>query len=214
LANSVAWDLEGFVALLRERLAQRDPGRVEVINAAIPGYTTYQERHLLERDLLPLHPDLVVLQYCLNDNHRFLHRLNNNGRWLLTPEAERVIVSDRFGPLSTLLKSSYLFLELRVQFFGLTRRFRDKAVWRYDPGVAAAWQPATWLDTEEHLRAMRDRTFETGARLAVVAVPLEAQLQPDVLDRYGPETTRPQGWLTEILPSTRSAASRPVFGVP
>ena len=49
LGDSVSWEQEGWVAMLGERLGA--PG-VEVINAAIPGYTTHQERLLFETELV------------------------------------------------------------------------------------------------------------------------------------------------------------------
>lgn len=69
LGDSVAWDARGFVSLLREELEFTRQRRIEVVNASVPGYTTYQERVFFERDLAHLTPDLVILQYCANDNH-------------------------------------------------------------------------------------------------------------------------------------------------
>ena len=66
------------MASLRDGLADR-VGAVEVVNAAIPGYTTHQERLLFESGLDDARPELVLLQYCLNDNHRFLHRFDAQG---------------------------------------------------------------------------------------------------------------------------------------
>jgi hypothetical protein len=40
-------------------------GTLEVINAGIPGYTTYQEFEFLKIYALDMEPDVVVLQRCL-----------------------------------------------------------------------------------------------------------------------------------------------------
>jgi lysophospholipase L1-like esterase len=198
LGDSVAWDPTGFVTLLRERFAEVRKGRVEVINAAIPGYTTYQERMLLERDLLAIKPDLVILEYCLNDNHRFLHRLNKSGKRLLTAEAERVLVPEGNGSLAMLLRSSYLLLEIRLHLLAFNFFSKGTFPWDARADFSAAWQDRTWPEIEEHLRAMRDHLTRIDARFAVVAVPFEPQLQQALLDRDKAYTLKPQRKLTEI----------------
>ncbi len=55
------WRLE---QALQRRCA---PRTVEVINAAVPGYSTFQQAALLRTRGLGLAPDLIVLQFCLND---------------------------------------------------------------------------------------------------------------------------------------------------
>jgi len=56
-------------------------GAVEVLNTAAPGNTAYQELWDLERSLV-LSPDVVVVQFALNDvvePYRFLKRLGGSG---------------------------------------------------------------------------------------------------------------------------------------
>lgn len=57
---------EHWPALLRRALTGLFEGEraVEVINAGTVGYSTFQNRHQIERDLLPLDPDLVVMLFC------------------------------------------------------------------------------------------------------------------------------------------------------
>jgi lysophospholipase L1-like esterase len=57
-----------FPQLLEEILRRRDSTRsFEVINAGVPGYSTFQQTRYLELHGLELKPDAVVLQFCLND---------------------------------------------------------------------------------------------------------------------------------------------------
>ncbi|MFG0316346.1 MAG: SGNH/GDSL hydrolase family protein [Planctomycetota bacterium JB042] len=59
---------ETWPAHLRRILADRGgPSSVEVINAGVSAYDTPQERRHLERAVLPLDPDVVILQYYVND---------------------------------------------------------------------------------------------------------------------------------------------------
>jgi len=72
LGDSVSWGhgvpLESiYPILLEDRLNASGAGRVDVVNTGVPGYSTFQQLRLLERRGLRLRPDLVLLQFCLND---------------------------------------------------------------------------------------------------------------------------------------------------
>jgi lysophospholipase L1-like esterase len=186
LGDSVAAPLDGFVALLAARLG--DPW--EVINAAIPGYTTYQERRLLERDLLSLRPDLVVLQYCLNDNHRFLHRFDAENRMLFTEDARRALIGSA-GAGAWLARRSYLAFRARLAWLQVWSP-RGRYPWEDQPDVAVAWQDDSWKPFAEHLAAMRDGVRGSGGRLAVMMVPYRPQLDPQVLAAGPTHVLKPQ----------------------
>lgn len=73
LGDSVSWgnDLKdvkkGFPYLLEQRLRRQAGRTVEVINAGVPGYSTFQQLRYLQLYGIKLDPDLVILQFCLND---------------------------------------------------------------------------------------------------------------------------------------------------
>jgi lysophospholipase L1-like esterase len=73
LGDSVAWGdgivdvRDTFPYLLERRLEALGVPTVEVVNASVPGYSTFQQAIWLERHGLALEPDAVVLQFCLND---------------------------------------------------------------------------------------------------------------------------------------------------
>ncbi len=59
---------ECFVSVVSEQLAQREETPAwNVLNAGVMGYDPGQEFHLLSQRFDKLRPDLVVLQFCLND---------------------------------------------------------------------------------------------------------------------------------------------------
>ncbi|MEW6742510.1 MAG: SGNH/GDSL hydrolase family protein [Planctomycetota bacterium] len=71
IGDSVMWgtgtdEADSFLGLLREPLASRSPP-LRLINAGVVGFATYQERLLLEHDILPLDPAIVLLNYGIND---------------------------------------------------------------------------------------------------------------------------------------------------
>lgn len=82
LGDSVTWgeaihnQQQLYTSLLEDMLQEKYPDiAVEVINAGVPGYSTFQERLYLELYGLDLQPDLVVLQFCLNDVTEPYHTL-------------------------------------------------------------------------------------------------------------------------------------------
>jgi lysophospholipase L1-like esterase len=197
MGDSVAWDEPGFVSLIRDSLKEPS-SRVEVINASVPGYTTYQERVFLSRLIGPVAPDLVVVQYCLNDNHRFLHQLTEDGGWLLTQEARRALLPPGTGLLARFLRWSYLALEIRGRLVSPGPEDRSRPPWESLPDFCAAWKDDTWIDTRTHLLAMRELAASTSARLLVIAVPFEPQLDPGLLSRDSEGTLKPQRMLRAL----------------
>lgn len=194
LGDSIGFPLDGFFAATGRALATRSRAALELVNACVHGYTTYQERLFLERDLLPLRPDLVVLQYCINDNHRFLHRLTSSGRRLLTNEARAYLFPDGDGAWPWLTRTSYLVYALRKARLGqATARTKE---WE---GIGrAAWDDATWPDQEEHVRAIAVRLRAHGGELVVLAVPHEDQLDAASLAADREFVCRPQRRLGAI----------------
>lgn len=69
-----------FAKQLERNLQQSSKSPVEVINLSVSGYDTVQEVEFLVEKGLALDPDVVLVQYCLNDNFdaslelRFLNR--------------------------------------------------------------------------------------------------------------------------------------------
>ena len=183
---------KGYVPFLRQHLV----GRVEVINAAITGYTTYQQRLLLERYLLPYKPDFVILQYTLNDNPPLLHRLNSSMELRLTEEARRAYLF-KGDSLDWLPNWSYLAFQLR---FAL-RQFRPKPtefIWEDYPGFDLAWQDDGWDLFEEQLIAIKLLLSNIGARMQVLIVPFGPQFRNELLTIDRSYVLKPQSKMVEL----------------
>ncbi|MBI3694464.1 MAG: SGNH/GDSL hydrolase family protein [Acidobacteria bacterium] len=193
LGDSVAWPSDGFVTMVRQRLG----GATEVINAAIPGYTTYQERRLFERDLLRTKPDLVLLQYSLNDNHKFLHRFETGDRMLITEQARRALLPTEGGLRAFLTRHSYLAFRVRLALLEL-RAAGGSYPWQNEPDVAVAWQDDPWKQFAEHLAAMHAELRPLGARLVVVMVPYRPQFDARLLARDRSYVLKPQRMMAQI----------------
>jgi len=58
-----------FPARLEYHLNAANEQRFAVLNFGVPGYNTVQELEVLRAKALRLEPDLIILQYCINDEH-------------------------------------------------------------------------------------------------------------------------------------------------
>lgn len=85
---------------------------VEVLNFGVSGYNTPQEVATLETRALHLQPDLVLLQYCLNDRQQM-----NGGIVKRLQEAEAASVVDTNQLGRSALSKSELWLFLRFAVF-------------------------------------------------------------------------------------------------
>lgn len=185
---------KGYVNLLRRRL---EPD-FETLNGGVPGYTTHQERLWFERELADLEPDLVVLQYCLNDNFEFLHRFDSEAGILATEEARRVFLPEEGDPLGWLPRSSYLAHRIRLAALKARGTPEGEYVWDRDIGFRAAWRDDTWALFEDELGRLKTAVEARGGKLALLVVPLAAQFDPAALERDRAYTLKPQRKIAEV----------------
>jgi hypothetical protein len=171
------WEEEIYPTLLRDRLAALRPDReIEVINASLSGRDTWEEHALLEHRVLPLEPDVVILQICMNDHVR-LPPLDETGK------------SGAFGELPWYRYSTLLaLLDRRVEGFR-----RRHVAWlealgldARTPGQRLADQvvsPHQMLDVHAHwpawrseLIAMADLCRDRHVPILFLVFPLDLQL--------------------------------------
>jgi lysophospholipase L1-like esterase len=107
---------ESYANVLEETLGTALPGRkVQVINAGVPGYTSYQVRTYLERELLKYRPDLVVVYVGFNDNVPAPNGITDAQRGSVSRSvwtAQRVL-----GSLRSYQLLKYLMLRLKQRMF-------------------------------------------------------------------------------------------------
>jgi lysophospholipase L1-like esterase len=193
LGDSVAWPQDGFVKLVGDKL----DGRAEVINAAIPGYTTHQERILFDRELLKYAPDLVILQVCLNDNHHFLHRFDSRGGMIWSQEAKRALLPSAGDPLSLLPNWSYLVVRLRLTYTIMTTP-RRRFPWDGALDFVTGWQDPGWELFREEFALLHESVKSIGGRVTVVIFPFAPQYRPDLLEENENYVMKPQRALKQI----------------
>lgn len=116
-------DDQSIDAYLRTFLAERFPSRrVEVVNAALDGYDTWQLLERVRGDVLALDPDLLVVNTGINDvrSARYADIVDADPRTLLWEVAMRPMreaqARGRFSLWARVKHASYL-----VRFGGMTR---------------------------------------------------------------------------------------------
>ena len=197
LGDSIPWDTPGFVTYLRDMLAGSD--HFEIINAGIPGYTTYQEVLFFERYLSQTDPDLVILTYCLNDNHKFLHRFDEKAHMLWTQEAMESLEAQSF--VDKLVGRSYILSEIKIRFLATTAQRRGKTCdfpWQCTYDFHIAWLDEPWDAFEQHVRTLKSRVEGKNGRLAIVVFPYEPQLDQGALAKDAAYVLKPQNRVSDV----------------
>ena len=197
LGDSIPWDTPGFVTYIRDMLAGHD--HFEIINAGIPGYTTYQEVLFFEQSLSQTDPDLVILTYCLNDNHKFLHRFDEKAHMLWTQEAMESLEAQSF--VDKLVGRSYILSEIKVRFIATTAQRRARTCdfpWQCTYDFHIAWLDEPWDAFERHIRTLKSRVEGKNGRLAIVVFPYEPQLDEAALAKNAAYVLKPQSRVNDV----------------
>lgn len=222
LGDSVAFGYgvaaeSAFPAQLEQLAAQRAPeARIEVLNLGVGGYNPYNEAALFADVGVAFQPDLVLVQFCINDlNDPTLHFDASTQLELQTlPDLAFPNPATRGSdeaPNSWCSKSrlcdwiasrtgSELDRDAWLEALAPLDRDRNQVEWR--------WLAARYAEIAE-------QAARIGARMAVVALPYPAQLdgQADAnLQRRLAAIGRSGGWETiDLLPPFRAADGTELF---
>jgi lysophospholipase L1-like esterase len=179
LGDSVSWG-DGiptpervYPQLLEEVLAQSG-AVVEVLNTAVPGYSTFQQLRFLERDGFALEPDVVLLQFCLNDVfERYLTVFEYGGDNVFLGIDTREAVSGFLGwgvrhsrAIEALARWTRAQARDR-QAYDVRKLASDEL----SPALEAAWDT-----TMSELDAVRVACYERGVPLVLMIAPYRFQL--------------------------------------
>ena len=190
---------QGFVAICAESLQASMGEPLEVINASVQGFTTYQERVLFQRDLAPHCPDLTILVYCANDNNQFTFRLLKGTQTIWRDEfTQRHLIPHRSDWFQRLFCASYLLQRLRRGFVAIGLIESSPYPWNHWSVFCPAWRDDSWDAFRENLVAISGIIRRFGGRFAVVAVPRGDQFRADLLSMDQHYVLKPQQKLNEI----------------
>ncbi len=141
---------ESFPAMLQERLDQQGPW-VEVLNVALWGWSTRQQRTAFQRIASRYHPDQVIVGLCLNDVEELQNNLERPPRLLAQLHRRSALVR------------RLVHAETR-QIHGIEELFTDSE--RVRAGFERLFA---------ELRLLRDEVAAQGATLSVLVFPVELQ---------------------------------------
>ena len=203
-----------YAARIARQLASRQPAW-ETVDEAIFAYDTRHEVETLEEDGLEYRPEVIVLQFYMNDfSISSPHPRFGDVQW-----------SDRLAALKNrLVYKSALYLRAQQLLLGASYLLFHDARRRYFPRTLNADQPRfqsaylaahpddATLPTFTALAAIGDLARRQGARLLVFITPDEVQLftpRYDAIDRRVAAFCRRQGIPTfDPLPALRARADR------
>lgn len=186
LGDSVSWGdgvpmLLGYPHILEQKLNELGaPTTHEVINAGVPGYSTFQEAIYLKLHGLKLQPDLVVLQFCLNDVvERYQSLAAYGGDNVFLGIDTRVGVPGLYG---FFLKHSRAFEHLARHLQSRSRRREEYEVEKLARDKLSAELEEAWRLTLEEIDQIRETTAEHKIPFLLVIAPYRFQLSdPDRL---------------------------------
>ena len=160
-------------------------GRINVINAGIPGYTTYQELEFLKIHGLAMKPDIVVLGFVFNDVYeKYLHLPSNGGRKLGAFQPSVHLM--HFNPYTIpgrLFGWSYLANDVAYRAEKIWGKLKNrhspwKPVFSFEDQLDffLAWKPYGWKNTNRLIGEMKDILDQHGIKFMVVSFPVVEQM--------------------------------------
>ena len=163
---------KSYVPRLESRLNQTLGQSIAVWNAAVPGYNTSQEAAMLDRAAPVAKPNLVLLQFCMND-YLDAPTLTKGGN--LDQSSSIVEGGSHFTPLAFLYRSHALVF-FKEKFKDLQRaRPEWFPVWAHY--IHYVQRKPGWQRAKEALLQVQQSANRMHAGLLVVVFPVEQQLR-------------------------------------
>lgn len=208
LGDSLIWSGETSSGELYTQVIERSLNQnvgkgsreVEVINAGIPGYTTYQESEFLKIYGLDMKPDLVILGVVFNDlYYKYLHKPQKGKILGIEPS----IHLNRFDVDTfpgSLFARSYLAHEAVYAKDQVVRKLTKGPFFPFDhkDDFYLAWKEYAWKKERELVREMNDLLKERGIQFVIMAFPVRDQVDDQYLNLNRDYVLFPQRKLREV----------------
>ena len=165
---------QAFPRQLEQALAGRIGNPVQVINAGVPGYSTFQELKWLEEKGWDYQPDLIVVGFVLNDVvERYLTMAAYGGAHTILGVDTTVTMQ----PLSRLLRRTAFHRFVMSMMQGQARRREIYSVRQLFAEPPTPEIEEAWRLTEEELSALAAAAGARQVPLVLVAFPFRFQVQ-------------------------------------
>jgi lysophospholipase L1-like esterase len=168
---------QAFPRQLEQALAGRTGTPVQVINAGVPGYSSFQELKWLEEKGWEYQPDLIVVSFVLNDVvERYLTMAAYGGAHTILGVDTTVTLQ----PLSRLLRRTAFHRFVTSMMQGQARRREIYSVRRLFADPLPAEIEEAWQLTEGELSALAAVARARQVPLVLVAFPFRFQVQENL----------------------------------
>jgi len=148
---------EVFSHILQKELAKRDPGKiVEVINGAVPGYTTFSSMRVFQGKGAGLNPDMVIVAHNNDPDLDWEMDKNRASRGVIA-ELKRVLYK---SDLYMLLRKIILNTRLKKRQFLYNRPPEGKGIHRVSPE-----------DLKSNLETIASICQKKRAHLVIISMP-------------------------------------------
>ncbi|MEO8602559.1 MAG: SGNH/GDSL hydrolase family protein [bacterium] len=144
---------DSYPAVLQRLLDESHPGRFEVINLGVPGYSGRQGLELLRRQALALSPDLVTFGFGTND------------RFFPAPMTDDALMRFQDSPTGAALYTARALLD-RSYVYRLLKRMVDSALPR--PKAGGGEKRVTLDGIAENIAEVQTLVSAQGASLLVL----------------------------------------------
>lgn len=156
---------------LQQILAEKYPHlKFQAINAGVSGYGIDTELLLLQEKIIPLSPDMVVLQFCLNDVPGTVFADHINPRRDIPFPAKKLLLAH--SALARFIQERYNRIGLRNSFFGLA----DYLAMNPDSKSAQKIN-AAWKEYFSRLQAMAELCRENKIDFLLMVIPHQAEFE-------------------------------------
>jgi len=193
---------ETFIGILNDLYHEQGRDDILLLNGGIWDVGIQEEYYILKEKSELIKPDLVILDFYLNDSRPSWgfereERLN----FLKYLQKSRLIsyIYNRLAVRDFLNKQGLIRENFRFGWIDLAKdgRWRDdpdefmELVQEADLDWGAAWDGESWLIVEEYLSKMKGLSEEEGFRLAVVCFPVSFQVDAGfIMDHPQQELSR------------------------
>lgn len=168
IAGEYLADNERYLNRVSNILSEKTDSHIELINAGVAGYNTWQELELLQVKGLSLEPDLIIVGICLNDDRGWRPELKKSWFGRIT-ENPRHHKKARY--FDFIYQKSEVYKFLYDGLYRAKRSFREKKNY-YDD---YEWRPDFQI-WERPLRDMILLAKRHKIQILFVVFPLEQQI--------------------------------------
>ena len=154
------------------------PKTIEIINAGIPGYTTYQEYEFLKIYGLDMQPDMVILGFVFNDlYYKYLHK-PTDGNMLAGDPAIHLSYFDGSQFPAKLFRNSYIAHKVYSAFEILGKIISGRKVYSFENrgDFYLAWKEHGWRRARRLIQEIAELLRCRNIDFLIVAYPISEQM--------------------------------------